>query len=233
MTTADCLFDTNVIERPSSRREDGRDGVFSYLLARGSLEIVDYPKAPRAGLIPSVIPKLPRAKAPPSPVKGNQAQIEETLPPLHAFKPATQTLEAFVREYNGKGLDWLSLWLMRGLMDTQAASDLMSEAVEGGLIATFQHIRRPGQDKIILRQVDEIVLKGAIKRRLPRIALEHKEKLASSLLAQVKQSLSYGRRLLVDRASVSLDEGCLVAEVSRPQQDRAMGEVGPRAQLVA
>ncbi len=235
MTTAEWFFDMKSQHYfgGGPTRERQRDPLIAYQKVRGGLVTNAYPKAPPSWPVAVVVPREIGADVYAEPTEVHQAQIEEVLPPLHAFKAVPETVELFVHSYNGTGLDWLSLWLMRALVDTQSASDLLSEAVEGALIATFQHLRSRGQDKIVIQQVDEIVLKGAIKRRLPRVALELRESLASSLLAQIKESLSYGRTLLIDGASVSVDRGCLVAQVFKAHHDRTTDETGKQELLAA
>ncbi len=221
-----CFFG----DTPSPRQWGGsrmyrraREGHRILDIELGELVAVDYPRAPAA---PVVLVSTPKPSAPAFAVDRTeiQAQLEAMLPPLQMFTPAAETVQDFVRAANGKGLNRLSLWLMQALYDADDASDLMAEAVEGGLIATFSYLRRNGQTQVTMLQTDELVLRQAVARRIPRLAVDDKDALSTRLVSQLKSELAFGRPLLVDGATISVVDGKLIAQInkSEPAADPAV-----------
>src|SRR5690349_8664845 len=116
MTTADCFFPEALFRKPRGEAavRRGRDSLFKYY--EGALETIAYPKAPLFVFEHTEVPKRFQDDVDVDVPQTRQAQLEEALPPFHRFAPDRETVETFVRGYNGKRLDWLSLWLMRSLM---------------------------------------------------------------------------------------------------------------------
>lgn len=123
---------------------------------------------------------------------------------IHFFIPSTKIVESFTILYNG---NWFNNFILRlcGMnLDSHASAYLLSEAVEGGLISTFQQLRDNHQMHIVL--TNTVILHREIMKRLPKIELEQKDDIAVMLIKELIDSLSSGVKLCIDDAIVGLDK---------------------------
>lgn len=154
-------------------------------------------------------------------VESAELHTAQTAKSLELFKPSDDTVSEFLHAANGSGLNRVSMWLMNALYDSQDAQDLMAEAVEGGLLATFRFLRQGDQDRIAMQAVDETVLRQAIGRRIPRVHGQARETLANRLFDELKQTLGTGHSLMIDGATVFLQNGKLTAQINREDKEPA------------
>jgi len=96
------------------------------------------------------------------------------------------------------------LWLTRQLLDTNQASELLCEAVQGAVMATFQAHCTPGVEPAVLTGTALSALKAAIVKRIPKIPANLKETIATELLRQTLEWLELGNELILDDAAVHM-----------------------------
>lgn len=194
-------------------------------------ELKSYPKSPsnrnvRSEIPPTELllqtPKEPVLEVDAPRLEPSQATAEAALPVIHFFEPSASSIESFVKAYNGKGFDHFALRLLGGLLSKADAKEILSRAVEGALIATFQYAMVGEEQRVTLRANHMQVLKQALKRRVPKLPAHQQEQLSENLLCQLKDELAMGRKLAIDGAIVSTERGALVADIHvNDMQDEA------------
>ena len=119
------------------------------------------------------------------------------------FIASEVSVRTFQRARDGGWL-WrvLARLVGRPLTDTPEAHQLLQEAVEGALLACFQHVRRPTVQPIAL-DVDQErgSLQAAISRRLSGTADSARQALAGQLFAELFELLGQ-RELAFERVRV-------------------------------
>ena len=152
-----------------------------------------------------------------------EQQTQQQTP--QTFTPSPNLTTAFRKAYNGTGLSWITLWLNKHLLDQNTASALLTEAVEGALMATLQTIRQPGQNRVNLSPKDMPALKEAIIQRIPKASEGMKVAIAHELVYQLLNRLGEGQVIPLDDANVFMSEGFVYADVIL--QDAAPVDIAP------
>lgn len=128
------------------------------------------------------------------------------------FQPSSESIQRFRRLANGTGLTWLLHWLGKTLYNEAGAKAILAEAVEGGLLATFQHFKVGSQASWALNAggAEEVYLNYLIGLRIPRVDEEEKEALCCRLRVELTQWLQRSP-LVVESAMVYLDKMRIVS----------------------